>query len=113
LGYIRRSRARIQQIQNGASTGRTGYKFYLDPIQVLDNTLPSYGFAGSWHIVQPHQPSPTPTVAPRPYVTRLGIPAMKMVVGYQEHTYEVVLEQLATKGRSGVWLIWRLGPQLT
>ncbi|HEV3310756.1 MAG TPA: hypothetical protein VG815_09580 [Chloroflexota bacterium] len=113
LGYIRRSQTKIQQIQAEASQGQLGYKVYLTGVQALASTLQSYGFTGNWQIIQPAQPSPTPTIIAKPYVTRGGIPAEKYIVRYQGHTYQVILEQLAQKGPGGIWLIWQVGPQLT
>ena len=113
LGYVHRSPARIQQIQSSASSGQPGYKIYLIPAKSLQYTLPSYGFTGQWRIIQPPQPSATPTAAPNPYIAPDGTPAEKFIVSYQGHTYEVILEQLANHGPGGVWLIWQVGPQLT
>lgn len=114
LGYIYRTKARIQQIQAGASSGNSRYTFYLTPILVIERTLQSYGFTGTWTIIQPQQPSATPTKVGPLYNTLLGIPATSVIIKYQGHTYKIVLEQLATKrGTGGIWLIWQVGPQLT
>ena len=113
LGYVHRSPARIQQIQSNASAGQPGYKSYLSPVKSLQYNLQSYGFTGQWRVIQPPQPSATPTVSPRPYTAPDGTPAEKFIVSYQGHTYEVILEQLAQHGTGGVWLIWQVGPKLT
>jgi len=113
LGYVHRSQARIQQIQSSASSGQPGYGFYLNPVKTLSQTLQSYGFTGQFTVIQPSQPSPTPTVTAGTYTTPSGVPAQKYIVRYQGHTYEVVLEQLAKHGSGGIWLIWQVGPRLT
>src|SRR5579862_9602145 len=69
LGYVHRPGARIAYLQAQASAKQPGYAFYLNSVKVLSETLGSYGFTGRWMVIQPSQPSPTPTVSPRPYTT--------------------------------------------
>ena len=94
-------------IQKNADSGASGYTFYLNPRQVVMNTLPDYGFpAGSFQIVDPASASPTPT----PFTDQSGRPTIKFIVSYQSRKYQVSVSQPETRGPKGIWVIVTILP---
>ncbi|GAC1335402.1 MAG: hypothetical protein NVS2B16_22140 [Chloroflexota bacterium] len=106
LGQITRPMTRVTAIQKGADAGNAQYTFYLDPRQVVLNTLPDYGFAkGSFQITSP-APSPTPT----PFAQQDGRPLVYFVISYQGRQYQVRVAQPGAKGPKGIWVIVTILP---
>lgn len=107
LGFVHRTGARIQYIQHQATIGNPQFQLYLNPYNVVKNTLQSYGFTNNqFQIVSPTSPSPTPT----PYASGQGKPTIKTQVQFQGKTYNVLVSQLAKQGPGGVWLITFITP---
>jgi hypothetical protein len=102
-GTITHTQAELQRIQQGANDGDQNYTFYLDPFQVAQKTLPSYGFT-TVNIISP--PVPTPT----PYTGSSGLPEVQLTVQYQGKQYLIVLDQPVQQGPQGIWVIVRIKP---
>lgn len=100
-GMITYKQVDVQRIQSGASAGNPQYTYYLDPLQVVQKDLAHYGFTSGFQIVSPAQATPSPT----PYTGTDGSPEVDVYVTYQGKRYKVALEQKATHGAKGIWLI--------
>ncbi|HZU11973.1 MAG TPA: hypothetical protein VFB58_03965 [Chloroflexota bacterium] len=101
LGMITYRSSYVATIQHQANAGNTAYRFYLDPIQVAEKTLPHYGFTTGFVILSPATASPTAT----PYVGLDKRNTVKVIALYRSHKYAVYLKQPATQGPKGIWLI--------
>jgi hypothetical protein len=100
-GMITHKQVDVQKIQSGANAGNPQDTYYLDPIQVVQKNLPHYGFTSGFQIISPAQATPPPT----PYTGTDGRPEVDTMVSYQGRRYKVSLEQPATRGPKGIWLI--------
>jgi hypothetical protein len=107
LGMITRPQSEVNAIQSGANGGNTKYTFYLDPRQVVQNTLPHYGFTQGVTIVSPN-PSPSPT--PHQGVDSSARPLITFIVSYQSKEYTVVVAQPVQRGPKGIWVIITILP---
>jgi len=107
LGEITRPQNQVTTIQKGADAGSTQYTFYLDPRKVVSMTLHNYGFPdGSFQIVSPASPSPSPT----PFTDPSGRPTIKFLISYQGRKYQVAVSQAGIRGAKGVWVIVTILP---
>lgn len=101
LGMITRQQYKVQQAQTGADNKDPNFTYYLDPIQVVNRTLPTYGFKDPFQIVQPTRSSPSPT----PFPGADGRPLVKAIVRYHNQLYTVQVAQPGVRGPKGIWLI--------
>lgn len=104
LGMITYRSSFVATIQHQADAGNAAYRYYLDPIQVAEKTLPHYGFTAGFIVVSPAVASPTP------YVGQDRRPTVKVVVLYRSRHYDVFLKQPAVRGTKGIWLIVTITP---
>jgi hypothetical protein len=103
-GTITHTQAELQRIQQGANNGDPNYTFYLDTFQVVQKTLPKYGF-NTVNII-----SPTPVPTPTPYTGSSGLPEVQLTVQYQGKQYLIVLDQPVQQGPKGIWVIVQIKP---
>jgi len=103
-GNISIDQAADRKIQQGANQGNATDTLYLDPFQVVKQTLPKYGFK-TVNII-----APTPVPSPTPYTGNSGLPEEQLTVQYQGKTYLIVLDQPVQQGPSGIWAIVRIKP---
>lgn len=104
LGMITHPPSKVAAAQRGADAGNSSYTFRLNPRQVLQTALPTYGFHGFSVVSPPASPSPTP---------RVGADHRNViwyVVSYQSHDYTVAVAQPAKQGATGVWFIVTILP---
>ena len=101
IDEITHKTADVQRIQSEVNSENPSYTYYLNPIQVVQNDLPHYGFVHPFQIVSPAQTGPTPT----PFTDQSGRPTVNVLVSYQGHKYKVSLSQVATHGPKGIWMI--------
>lgn len=95
----------VTHIQSQADAGAAAYQFYLNPVSVVQNDLPAYGFTKGFQITSPAA-SPSPT----PYTSPDGRPVVKVDIRYQGTTYTVFVGQPSTRGAKGIWLILSILP---
>lgn len=88
LGVIPQSPSTERTIQRLADTGRASALVYRNPIAVLHQNLPGYGFRGPFTIDQP-----------------IVVP-----IRSRGKVYDAYLKQLAKKGTGGAWFITAIEP---
>ncbi len=111
LGVINHSSTRVQDLQRAATNHQKGFTLYLNPLMVVQYTLQSYGFTGTFQVIHlAHGSGGSPTPTPTPYAGASGIPTIKFQVLYQNKTYFVFVSQPAKRGAGGIWLITEITP---
>src|SRR5579884_3634487 len=66
LGVINHSSTRVQDLQRAATNHQKGFTLYLNPLMVVQYTLQSYGFTGTFQVIHlAHGSGGSPTPRPR------------------------------------------------
>lgn len=106
LGLIARPQKDVAAIQQQVDAHNPSYQYYLNPIKVVQNNLPAYGFTNGFQIVAPNPTGPTPT----PFVGASRRPVVKVNLTYQNNPYTVFVTQTGKQGPTGIWQIVTIVP---
>lgn len=86
VGSVHHTAAQAKALQSGADAGNPADTLYLNPVRVVRQKLPSYGFTGKFQIE----------------------PQIKFVVQYRSQRYDVFLAQPLGTGPAAVWRITKI-----